>query len=85
MSSTGSLDSPQLKLILEWGKGFKSNDPDLIAKTLHKDFRHVTYPRSLNRPEETKEEWLGRLAGIIGLWTHTEVRYFGCHSDLHRC
>jgi hypothetical protein len=75
-------ESPQIKLFHECGQGFKTRDPVLIAKTLHKDYRYVTYPRSLGRPDQTKDEWLKHWADIIGLWTaDLEVSYIGCSSD----
>ena len=52
MSDLGSSDSPQVKLTHEWAQTFKTKDIDLIAKTLHKDYRQITYPRSLGRPED---------------------------------
>ena len=76
------LESPQIKLFHECGQGFKTRDPDLIAKTLHKDYRYVTYPRSLGRQDQTKDEWLKHWADIISLWTaDLEVSYVGCSSD----
>ena len=78
MSNTESPDSPQVKFVREWSQGFDKKDLDIIAKSLHKDFRVVVYPRSLNQPDRTKEEWLGFLAGVISLWTDTEACYFRC-------
>ena len=66
-------ESPQVKLINEWGQAFAKRDIDLIANLLHKDYRHISYPRSLGRPEETREEWLQHIARIINLWTEDEV------------
>lgn len=61
----------------EWGQGFRRRDLDHISKTLHKEYRHTTYPRSLGKPEQTREEWLEQFAGIMGLWTGLEVSYVG--------
>jgi len=77
MSESESTNSPQVKLMHGWGQGFKKRDLDLIAKCLHKDYRHTTYPRSLNKPEQTREEWLQQFAGIISLWTDLEASYIG--------
>jgi hypothetical protein len=63
-----SSDSPQVKLMHQWGRGMQTRDLDLIAKPLHENFRYVAYPRSLGKPEQTKEEYLGQYAGIISLW-----------------
>ena len=69
MDDPENSDSPQLRLVGECCRGFRTKNLDLVAKTLHKDFRLIPYPRSLGRPEETKEEWLERWAGMISLWT----------------
>jgi hypothetical protein len=81
MSDSESTESPQVKLMHEWGQGFKKRDLDLIAKSLHKDYRHTTYPRSLDKPEQTREEWLQQFAGVIGLWIDLEVSYISCSSN----
>jgi len=81
MSDPDSSGSPQVKLMHEWGQGFKKRDLDVIAKALHKDYRHTTYPRSLDRPEQTREQWLEQFAGIIGLWTDLEVSSINCCSS----
>ena len=73
MSSSQTTDSPQVKLILDWAEGFKKADKDLIAKHLHKDHRRIIYPRSLNRPEVTREEWLSRAGEILKHWTDIDV------------
>ena len=82
MADPGSSDSPQLKVFHECGQGLEAKNPDLIAKTLHKDFRNVTYPRSLGIPEQTGEEWVGHWMGIKSLWTvNAKVNYVGCSSN----
>lgn len=69
------MSAPETKLVLEWGCGFQKKDPDHLAKYLHKDFRHVTYPRSLNRPVQNKEEWIAQMKQIFPLWTEMEVSF----------
>ena len=65
--------------------GFHTGNPDLIAKALHNDYRYVSYPRSLGRPEQTKEERLEEFTGIISiLVSGAEVSCIGCPSDLLR-
>jgi hypothetical protein len=82
MADSESSDSPQAKLFYECRQGFKTRDLDRAGKVLHKDFRYVSYPRSLGKPDQTKEEWLGQWAGILGLWVgDPEVGYIGCSSD----
>jgi hypothetical protein len=53
----------------EWKQGLQDKDVDLLAKTLHKDFRYVSHPRSLGIPEQNKDQWLGQFAANIGLFT----------------
>ena len=60
-----SYSSPQIKLIHEFDRGFLEKDVKIIGKPLHKDFRHIVYPRSLGVPAETKEEWLKKMEGIF--------------------
>jgi hypothetical protein len=75
-------ESPQMKLLHEITRGFTTGDLVLIAKTLHKDFRGIAYPRSLGHPEKTKEEWIESWAENISLWTtEVKVRYIGCSSN----
>ena len=82
MANPETSDSPQVKFLHEWNRGFQKRDLDLLSKGLHEDFRSATYPKSLGKPEETKEEWLARFAGILSLWTaEPEVSYIGCPSD----
>ena len=69
MANPENSDSPQVKLFLEWSQMFQTGDLDLIANAVHKDYRYALYPKSLGKPEETKEEWLERLAGVLSLWT----------------
>ena len=82
MADPENSDSPQVKLFRESGLGFETRNLDLIAKTLHKDFRYIAYPRSLGHPEQTREQWLERCAGIIGVWTvDPKVSHINCSSD----
>jgi len=66
-------DSPQVKLIHEWGQGFEKKDINHIAKYLHKDYRHIHYPRSLGQPEQTKEQWVEHFTRILGLMTENKT------------
>jgi len=74
-------DSAQVKFIYEWGQGFEKRDLDLIAKHLHKDYRHTHYPRSLGQPEQNKEQWLAQFKSILGLMTESEVSYIKHDSN----
>ena len=82
MADPENPDSPQIKLFREITRGFHTRDPAIIAKTLHKDFRNIYYPRSLGHPEQTKEDFVGQWAGMMSLWTaNPEVNYVGCSLD----
>lgn len=77
MSNAESSDSPQVKFILELCQAFSKKDIDFVAKNLHKDYRRNTYPRSLGKQDQTKEEWLEEFGGVLDLWAKNEV---GCHK-----
>ena len=85
MSNEESSNSPQIKLIEEWGKGFGLKDLNILAKSLHKEFRHITYPQSLGVPEKNKDQWLEQLSEVFSVWTTTEVSYLSCRSNLLHC
>lgn len=79
-------ESAQVKFILgEWRQAFEKRDLDLIAKHLHKDYRHTSYPRSLGEPDQTREQWLERFAGILGLLTENTVSCINHCSSPLRC
>ena len=82
MSSPQNSESPQIKLINEWTRGFVERDLDLIAKALHKDFRRITYPRSIGKPEETGKEWLESFGGFLPFCTEVEVSYTSYYSNI---
>ena len=73
MSSSEATNSPQVNLMLSLVEAFKKRDMDLVAKLLHKDHRRLTYPRSLGRGEQTKEEFLQRTGEVIALWTDSDA------------
>ena len=76
--SMSDLDSPQVKYIHEWLQAIQTKDLDHLAKCLPKDYRHTYYPRSLGKPEQTKEEFLEYIAGLYSIWPEFEVSYIGC-------
>lgn len=82
MSSQENPASAQLKVMQEWRRGFQTKDMDLIAKFLHKDYRHRTYPQSLGMPEQTKEEWLEFLARDFDHWTDAQASLTRYSSNL---
>jgi hypothetical protein len=82
MANPESSDSPQVNLFLECSRGFQKNDLGAMAKSLHKDCRYIAYPRSLGKPDQTKEEWLEQWAAVVSLWTgELEVSYIAVVSQ----
>lgn len=76
MCDSRSSESPQVKLVLEWGKGFETKDINVLGKCLHDDFRSITYPRSLGLPDRDKVQWLERMKMVMSLWTE------GCNVNI---
>ena len=70
-----STESPQRKLVNEFFEGLMDMNIEIVAKHLHKDFRRFTYPRSLNKPEQNREEWLRHFEEIIRDTTDVKVSY----------
>lgn len=83
--SEGS-ESPQVKFILgEWRQAFEKRDVNLVAKHLHKDFRHISLPKSLGEPDQTREQWLARFGSVLGFLTENTVsRINYCPNPLRR-
>ena len=48
----------------------------------NEDHRRITYPRSVGKPEQTKEEYLKNTGELLSLWTgDLDVSCtLGCHS-----
>ena len=80
MSNT---DSPQVKLTYEMVRGFESGGVDMFAKHVHKDFRYITYPRSVGKLDQTGEEWLQELAQNWNVLTgKSKASHFGSYSNI---
>lgn len=75
MSNTETTDSPRVQLVRSYCEGFSKKDMDHIGKLLHKDHRRVTYPRSLGKADQTKEEYLKQLAQGMSTWTENEASH----------
>ena len=69
MSSSQTNDSPQVKFALSFVHAIGNRDADLLADHLHTDFHRIIYPRSLNRPEYDKGEWVQQYRELMGFWT----------------
>ena len=76
-----NLNSPQIKLLVDWNQGFQQLNADILGKYVTKDFRRVVYPRSIGHPEQNKEEWLQEITGIIGFTTGFNVGENPYHSN----
>lgn len=68
-SSPRTTDSPQVKLVRSFIEGFKRGDVDHLAEHLHEDHRRITYPGSIGKPVQTREEWLQHTADFIAICT----------------
>ena len=75
MSGSEATNSPQVNLMLSFVEAFKERNMDLIAEHLHKDHRRLTYPRSVGKGEQTKEEYLQYTGELIALWTDSNASY----------
>ena len=76
-----NLDSPQIKLINEWNRGFMEKNADILANCVHKDFHRVVLPRSMGQPAQNKEEWIKDITAIISFATEFDVGYLACHAN----
>jgi len=65
MSNLETNGSPQLELVRSFILGIEKGDMDEVGKTMHKDHRRFTYPRSLGKPVQTKEEYLQHAGAVI--------------------
>ena len=78
MSNIKTNGSPQLELVHSYVQGIEKRNIGQAGKTLHKELRRITYPRSAGRPEQTKEESLKHIGGFVSLCTEDcEVSYVG--------
>ncbi|KAF8126577.1 hypothetical protein EV363DRAFT_1298617 [Boletus edulis] len=78
-----SYASPQIDLFKEAYRAVLTRDVSLLAKTLHKDFRHVIHPRSLSKLPINRDVWLATVGE--GLSTPIQLdlaSYIGCYSIL---
>lgn len=82
MSSSQTVDSPQVKLALLCVEAFGKRDMNLVAKHFHKDVRRIIYPRSLGMPECNGEEWLQQVGKYFSLFDKEgEVSYIRSHLN----
>jgi hypothetical protein len=58
-------ESPQVRLLHEWNRGFLERDRDLLTKHLHKDLCYVVYPRSLSKPDKNRDEWIQAIEEVL--------------------
>ena len=81
LPADANLNSPQVKLITDWNKGYMELNAEILEKYLHKDFRSIVYPRSLGVMERSKEEWVKHAKGVIGLSTEFDVGHTPCYPN----
>ena len=80
MSNLETNGSPQLEVIHSYIQELEKRDVDRAGKALHKDYCRLTYPKSVGKPAQTKEEHLQFIGGIANpLNEDCEVNYVcGC-------
>lgn len=69
MSNMETNGSPQLELVRSFQVGIEKRDVAQCAKTMHKDHRRYTHPRSIGKPVQTKEEYLQHIGELFSFWT----------------
>lgn len=53
---------------MAWAQGFIDSDVDQIAASLHPEYIHDTFPRSLGIPQQNKGQWVegyGKIKDIL--------------------
>ena len=76
--------SPQLELVRSFLLGFEKQDVGLFEKPIHKNFRRTFHPRSIGKPEQTREQYLQYAEEFASLWgEEREVSYIYCCLILH--
>jgi hypothetical protein len=72
--TTINANTPQLEAVQRWIDAYCSLDLRRIGLLFSKDFKHQTLPRSIGRPEETKEAYLKRFGEVLPMFTSFNVR-----------
>ena len=72
--SSAPEQSPQTKAIMAWAQGFIDSDLDQISASLHPDYIHDTFPRSLKVPQQNKEQWIESYKKIKDVLKNFKVR-----------
>ena len=72
--STIDTSTPALKAAQQWINAYIALDIDGIAKLLPKHHKHQVLPKSIGLPEESKEEYIQRLGGLLASLTDSKVR-----------
>jgi len=75
-----NLSSPQIKLLSDWNDGLTEMNVETTGRQLHKDFRRSIHPRSLDQPEQSKEEMLKEISELTSF--ADEFHVGPCHSNL---
>lgn len=66
--------TPQLEVVQKWFDAYISLDINRINALLSKNYKHQTSPKSVGLPEETKEEYIKRLGGMLPVFIKFDVR-----------
>ena len=71
--ATINANTPQLEAVQRWIDGYCSLDLRRIELLFSKVFKHQTLPKSLVRPEETREAYLKRFGEALPMFTSFNV------------
>ena len=76
MTTIDTIDgsTPQLKAAQKWIDAYLTLDANRIDAVFTKNYKHQTFPKSIGIPEETKDEYLQRLGGLLPLFVKIDVR-----------
>ena len=66
--------TPQLKVVKGLANALTSRDLNKVEPILSKDFVLKTFPKSVELPDLTKEEYLQKYGAVLALFAKIEVR-----------
>ena len=66
--------TPQLKLVDQVFEAYRALDPKKCAHLLSKNFRHRSFPKIAEMPDQTKEEHIALFGPMLAMLTKLSVR-----------
>lgn len=73
MSSTETTGSPRAQFFAFFLEEYKYKDINRVAQYLHKDHRRITYPKSIGKPDQTKEEYIKHTGEVMNYWADVKA------------